>query len=253
MRLLQELRTIRDAGLDFIYPPCCLWCGGRADEIVNSPLADCFCLRCDAEFASPSGARCERCDAPVGPHLKTEQGCHLCRAESFAFERVVSFGVYRDALKGACLRAKSVGGIALAAALADRLIECRGETLASWQPDVVVPVPDHWTVRCTRIHSVPALLAERFGAFLRARVGRHLLKKRRRTQAQASLPPHARRANLRNAFRVARPRSIAGQSVLLVDDVLTTGTTAHRSARALRQAGASKVWVAVLARGIGVG
>jgi ComF family protein len=68
------------------------------------------------------------------------------------------------------------------------------------------------------------------------------------TQSQIGLTRHQRRENLRGAFSVVRPEVIVGRDVLLIDDVFTTGTTASECARVLRRAGASKVWVATVAR-----
>jgi len=70
----------------------------------------------------------------------------------------------------------------------------------------------------------------------------------RATQSQIGLTRHQRRENLRGAFAVTAPEEIRGREVLLVDDVMTTGTTAAECARALRRAGASAVWVATVAR-----
>jgi len=81
----------------------------------------------------------------------------------------------------------------------------------------------------------------------------HILQKRRWTAAQSGLTPAERRANLKNVFRLLDPQVVAGRSVLLADDVLTTGTTANEASRALRAAGARRVVVAVIARGVGRG
>ena len=70
----------------------------------------------------------------------------------------------------------------------------------------------------------------------------------RDTRSQIGLTSHQRRENLRRAFAVTRPRQVAGREVVLVDDVYTTGTTASECARVLRRAGASRVWVATVAR-----
>ena len=69
-----------------------------------------------------------------------------------------------------------------------------------------------------------------------------------RHQSQIGLTRHQRRENIRGAFAVARPEEIAGREVLLVDDVFTTGTTVSECARVLRRAGASKIFVATVAR-----
>jgi predicted amidophosphoribosyltransferase len=73
----------------------------------------------------------------------------------------------------------------------------------------------------------------------------------RRTPKQSTLPRTDRLTNLRDAFRLRRPGAIQGRNVLLVDDVLTTGTTANRICRLLRKAGARCITVAVLARAMG--
>jgi ComF family protein len=170
----------------------------------------------------------------------------------FAFERAVSVDVYAGALQMACLRAKRSHSSKLAIALGDLLCERHGERMLAAECDVIVPVPLHWTSRLTRTGSLPDAISSRLGRFLKTPVDSHILRKVRRTAPQATLPPTKRRKNLQGAFRVARGVRLDGCRVLLVDDVLTTGTTAHRAARALiGDGGAASVQVAVVARGIG--
>jgi ComF family protein len=75
-----------------------------------------------------------------------------------------------------------------------------------------------------------------------------ILVRARETKSQIGLTRHQRRENLRGAFRVAKPEAVSGREILLVDDVFTTGTTASECARVLRRAGATRVWVATVAR-----
>jgi len=74
------------------------------------------------------------------------------------------------------------------------------------------------------------------------------LQRRRETQSQIGLTRHQRRENMRGAFAVANPYAVKGQEILIVDDVFTTGTTVSECARVLRRSGASKVYVATVAR-----
>jgi predicted amidophosphoribosyltransferase len=136
--------------------------------------------------------------------------------------------------------------------------------------DVVVPVPLHWTRRLSRGYNQAALLAQRIARARRIPLARRLLVKTRRTGDQAHLDASARRRNLLGSFSVrtggflngsgtgpwrdrlrraaSSPPSLEGRCVLLVDDVLTTGATAEACARALKHAGAARVFVLAVAR-----
>jgi competence protein ComFC len=81
-------------------------------------------------------------------------------------------------------------------------------------------------------------------------VGLPILSKMKVTQKQAQLSRAERKKNQLDVFRVTRPARVAGKTILLVDDVLTTGATAHSASRALKEAGAKKVVVAVVARAL---
>jgi ComF family protein len=116
----------------------------------------------------------------------------------------------------------------------------------------VVPVPLHARKLRQRGFNQSELIAQHAiklgGGSGRLVLHSRVLERRRETQSQIGLTRHQRRENLRGAFAVARPEEIAGREILLVDDVFTTGTTVSECARVLRRAGASKVFVATVAR-----
>jgi ComF family protein len=119
-------------------------------------------------------------------------------------------------------------------------------------PVLVIPVPLYAGKLRQRGFNQSELIAK--AALKLNSVGKKLelhdrvLERRRDTQSQIGLTRHQRRENLRGAFSVLKPEQVAGREFLLVDDVFTTGTTVSECARVLRRAGASKVWVATVAR-----
>lgn len=175
--------------------------------------------------------------------------CSLCLGERYAFRAAYTATEYKGLMRTAVLTAKRAGGGPAAAWLADQIWSRRGTELAGLGIDLVVAVPQHWTRRWMSPHNPPELIARRLAGRLKVRFDRHILVKTRRTPVQARLTPTERRANLRKAFLAIGP--LGGRRILLVDDVLTTGTTADRATRALLKAGAELVWVAAAARGIG--
>ena len=251
MKLWCSVRAFCSTGIDFVYPAACLWCRRPSDSVPEHSAEKRICSECLQQLIPEVRDRCRRCSAPVGAHLDTTQGCVHCRTDPYAFVRAVSVGTYQDALKQAVLRCKHAPGTALTNLLAEQLWTLEQSTLESFGADVVIPIPHHWSDRIRRPNLPVETLSQRLGEFLKLRVERHILQKVKRTPRQTSLSSTDRRSNLRGAFRVSQRSELEGSVVLLVDDVLTTGTTAHRAARTLLQAGTGRVFVAVVARGIG--
>lgn len=116
---------------------------------------------------------------------------------------------------------------------------------------LVVPVPLHASKRRQRGFNQAELIAQ--SAFKpmhdkRIQLATNVLQRVKPTVSQIGLTKNQRQENIRGAFKVAHLSKVSGRSVLLVDDVMTTGTTAAECARVLRRAGAAKVWVATVAR-----
>lgn len=154
-------------------------------------------------------------------------------------------------MKAACQRAKHGQGRPLAAAMANVLWEIEKPIFLAEPFDIVIPTPHHWSTRLGRTHVMAETLAGVLAGRLQVPLVSHILAKIRRTPQQTSLTASKRRTNLRKAFRVKNPRDAEGCSVLLVDDVLTTGTTANEVSRILKRAKVGRVVVAVVARGLG--
>lgn len=121
------------------------------------------------------------------------------------------------------------------------------------EAEMIAPVPMHWLRLARRHHNQAALLACHIKAGTNSRLVPDLLVRRRNTRPQIGLSASARARNLTGAFALARSCEVKGRSLLLVDDVFTTGATAVACARVLKRAGAARVDVLTFARVAGEG
>ena len=237
-------RTWRDLRhcFDLLLPPACLMCGER---LPHGASASEFCPGCQAGLPQPAPARCPVCAVAYRAPTPSLHHCESCLRHQPPFTRVHAVGPYAGTLQEAVQRFKYRGQLSLERPLGILL----GETVlkgTTQHPDLVVPVPLHRNRLRDRGYNQALQLARQVGRQIKVPVAPDLLRRVRDTATQQGLDAAARKSNLRNAFAVARP--LTGQRLLLVDDVLTTGTTARECAHVLLAAGASGVEVAVLAR-----
>jgi ComF family protein len=244
--LFRAGRLLTQGLLHLIYPPAC-WACGQALAPDQGP----FCPSCVEVLTRDAFPACPRCAGTVGPFAHVADGCPACRDVPFAFERVLRLGPYDGQLREAILRLKSQAGEGLAEVLGDLWARHLDAPLRGAGAEVVIPVPLHWWRRWTRGYNQSEALAWSVAARLRLPCRPRWLRRVRNTPQQTLQTPADRKTNVRGAFH-SRPRpGLRGKTVLLVDDVMTTGSTAHEAARALRAAGAARVVVAVLARASG--
>ena len=171
-----------------------------------------------------------------------------CRDRRFRFSWAVALGMYEGKLRDAVLRTKLPTEHCLTANLAELLWERHGQRLAAFRPDAVIAVPMHWWRRLRRGGNGPDIVCEAISRRLGVQSAPNLLARRRNTVPQSNLAHGRRRLNLRHAFRVRSSYVLNGARLILVDDILTSGATAHEAAATLRKAGAAEVVVAVIAR-----
>jgi ComF family protein len=233
------------AGLHVCSPALCHSCNYLLDYDETW-----LCDGCREWFRPPNDLKCLRCNARVGPNLDTADGCFLCKKDHFYFEKVVTLGFYQSQFKDAILRIKHVQGEQLARTLGTLLGKHFSET-QGFQPDFITCIPVHWWKRLIKGHNQTESIATGVADVLKKPFINSVLRKVRHTAEQSGLLPTERRKNLRNAFVPIFQDFIQGKKILLVDDVLTTGTTANQASKVLISAGAKTVVVAVLARSFG--
>ena len=200
------------------------------------------------EILSADLVTCSRCAATVGPYSDTREGCLECRGERFRFDAAVRLGLYEGKLRRACLDFKLSRNEILGPALARLFLRERGDALRAVGADMVVAVPLHFIRRLRRGFNQAESLARTLATELNLPHRSRILKRIRKTMPQSELKRDARFGNVRDAFSARRTTDLRGATVLLVDDILTTGATCSEAARALKATGARRIVVAVLAR-----
>lgn len=262
-----------------LFPSDCRICAAPLIRISRLPV----CEECLAQIHPLAGKVCAVCGERVFaayalPGADDVMRCPLCCRIAPPFAKAVAYGSYESGLRE-LIHLLKYGGVRPAASVLGRML---AEAIATLEPEFskpesrqtrvgtpeptfgeklpasadrkisVIPVPLHQAKRRQRGFNQAELIA-RSALKLNSGAGRlHLsediLERQRETDSQIGLTAHQRRQNLRGAFAVSRAEQIKGCDVLLVDDVLTTGTTASECARVLLRAGATRVWVATVAR-----
>jgi ComF family protein len=245
-RLFAVGRELMRGLLRLLYPSLCEACG-----TVLAPEQGHFCAGCRSALVTDPYPSCLRCASTIGPFIHQGDGCPRCRDLSYHFERTNRLGPYDGLLRELVLRVKQPSGESLADHLGALWAEQAESSLRSLGADLVIPVPLHWLRYWQRGYNQSASLAGALAARLGLPCRPGWLRRIRNTPQQTAQSPAARRTNVHRAFRARARAELRGRTVLLVDDVLTTGSTCNEAARALREAGAARVVVAVLAHSQG--
>ncbi len=237
------LALIGEMALQIVYPPRCLACGEALFGSAPAPL----CAPCAARLQLLDDRACRFCNAPAGTYAALGADCERCRRRGLAFTRAAAVAVYAPPVREVIHAFKFKGLTAAAESLAAMMAErCRAAHFPS-QIDAVVPVPLHRRRLRERGYNQAEMLARGVARRLQAPLRLDILVRLRYTPAQARLPHIQRLTNPGGAF--AATASLSGATVLLVDDVMTTGATLSDCARALRAAGARRAYALVFARG----
>ena len=230
---LVRLKQIGEAVADLFFPPRCVVCGR---------LGAWLCTGCMAKIEMIRPPVCLQCGLPADAH-STDAPCHVppfldglraCAFHSGPLRAAIHHLKYRDLT-------------ALAAPLGQMMADAWAALDGNWLPQAVVPVPLYPRRQRQRGYNQSALLARELAVALQLPVLDNLLQRVKATVPQVDLDVEQRRINVQDAFR-CEPGSVAGLSVLLVDDVCTTGATLSAACRALKEAGASSVLAYTLAR-----
>ena len=250
-RAQRAVKSATESLFSVLFPSSCRICRSLLTNISALPV----CGECLEKMVALDGVLCSRCGEKLpGRYLEGEDGplCPLCQRAAPHFRKAVAYGAYDGALRE-LLHLFKYQRVRSAAPLLGRLLD---RALAGTELPVdlmVIPVPLSRAKQRSRGFNQAEEIARNF---VRSRTGASIqvdtaaLIRIRETASQTGLTRVQRRSNLRGAFAVADRDKVRGRDILIVDDVMTTGTTAGECARVLLKAGANQVFVATVARAI---
>jgi len=243
---VEAMKGWLNAGLGLVYPEVCQLCG----EARATPAEGFVCGGCRAKVRFIERPFCERCGRPYEGEITGTFECPNCREAELHFGKARSAAVARGTMLEAIHRYKYHRALWLEPFLADLLVGRAQPELAKEKWDFIVPVPLYPAKQREREFNQAERLARRLSAATGIPVNKRLLRRVRPTCTQTRLSRPEREANVRDAFAMRGKRRLQGEGIVLLDDVLTTGSTTSACAKVLRGAGAGEVCVWTIARGI---
>jgi ComF family protein len=246
---LKAISSLRDAALATIYPTPCRVCGAAVDSWQNGIA----CAKCWEEIEGSNWLECfcARCGLPLRPlpaHIPaSERRCGRCDDRAFTCARAC--GPYEGALRESVLWLKNHPQ--LAPRLRRLLLGTFFSATVLHASESIIPMPLHPGRFAERRFNQSEIIASALAAATGLRLDSASLARIKKTEMhRAGMGIRERSDSLSKAFRVRAPRLIENRIVLLIDDVMTTSSTAHEAAKALLDGGARAVNVLTLARAV---
>ena len=221
-------------GLDWLFPPVCGGCGTQGTR---------WCIECQKKVQEIKDPVCDACGLP----LSHSGLCERCQKSRPSFQHLRSWAVFENPVQGALHRLKYRRDIGLGESLSNHIsgfVERLG-----WPIDVLIPIPLGKRRLRERGYNQVAMIAKPLSIRLGLDYYPKALVRARETRSQVGLSAIERQENVRGAF-VADRKKISGSSIVLMDDVSTTGATLSSAADALYASGARKVYAITVARAL---
>jgi len=216
--------------LDFALPPRCAGCGTIVEDVHT------FCTDCWKQIEFLGSAGCVTCGTPL--EATEAATCAICLAKPPRIGRSRAAVVYDDLPRSLALRLKYGRKVAVAKTMARYMAPLIGDHADA---ALLVPVPLHRWRLWQRGFNQSGMIARELGRCTGLETNATVLRRVKRTPPLKGMNQQQRPRAVAGAFKVGDRSVVAGRTIVLVDDVLTTGSTANACARELRRAGAGRV------------
>lgn len=228
---------------NLISEPHCVFCNKRLDLTAK----DCLCQKCRSSLPYVKGNLCKNCSRPL-PKGYTADICRDCKGTRYNFLHNVSALKYSGVVEDAIKRMKFTS---LEIWIAHELGKILSETVLKEYNDIkfdmIVPVPISQINYVKRRFNQAEEISLMIKNILNISLNTNNLIKFKHTSQQSSLGYHQRKTNVKGAYKVIKPDEFTDKTILLIDDVFTTGSTINECAKMLKKAGAACVYTATVA------
>ena len=241
-----------DGLVDWLYPPRCRACGGR----IQGRDAEYLCSSCWPRIQLVAHPLCTICGRPFPDASGDDHACGPCLTRAPQFARARAWACYpREELAEHPLRQvvqkfKYRRKVSLGKPLGRLMARGCQEFLNGCRVELIIPVPLHPKRLRWRGFNQSLLLARQVSRAYNIAMDPFFLYRNKETLPQTQLTEEERRRNVRGAFTPNPQKSVEGMSLLLIDDVYTSGATVNECSRTLKRAGAKEVCVLTLARAV---
>jgi len=258
MLIKQILPTTRHA-LKLLFPRNCPSCRKESQpDSTSNPFDgvwddDGWCRDCRPQIDCQNSDRCSSCAAVLNQTSPYPRGCSSCYQQDFPFEHAISVHNYEGLLQHLVITSKNTGDETLMAQLGRLLGQQVKKHTQTGDADLIVPIPTHWKRRfLSKGFHAASLIAQNVEKMTGIPQFPSILRAVKPTLKQGTLSRTARLKNVHHAFLCKHPEKVKGRTILLIDDVMTSGATMIEAAKVLKRAGAKKVIAVVIARATSV-
>ena len=242
-----KLKTIGKIILDSIYPPVCAVCDKPLGRDKGTDIFTGVHSLCAEELDLIDPPFCSKC----GKHIEdNKEHCKDCEDTMHSYDRSCATFTMNTALKEAIYRFKYKGKQELAPFFANAMLYVNKNLFRFWKPDVIMPVPMYFKKERIRGYNQAELIADVMSAELNTATDSESLVRTTKTAPLKDASAAERKEILRDAFDVVTAQE--GKTILLIDDIYTTGATLDACAKALKQARATSVYAATICTGAGL-
>lgn len=230
--------------LDAVFPEKCAIC----HDILKKGSTGALCSACRRQLHPVTEPRCKRCSKSL--EVSEEELCGDCRGKTFYVAKGMALYSYDHMMQTAIANFKYGGELSCGTYFAGELIKRYGTWVKGLSPEVILPVPVHKKKLCFRGFNQAEYMAAQIGMELGIPVEGDYLIRTENTKPQKGLDVRARIKNLQKSFGVIQTGR-RYRSVLLVDDIYTTGATLEACGKALKEAGTDRIYFLCLCIGRG--